>query len=418
MRTPHPTPRVRPWRTFAVVLTAAVVAAAVGGAPHANAQQLPDESTTTSSTSTTTTAPPNGSQQQPPPGEAPNNEARDEVPQETVVVPPTERPPDPNAALVAQIAGVTVAEIKRSLRQTMLARNAAAGEVGGLAARVAALESRVGQLEAERQLAVERLQLARLALRKRAVASYIGSPAAQLNNVLDAKDFNDLSRRFELLGAVVDADKDRIDEYSEARDALGRELEELVTQLDQSRSALGIASVVLEGADASLSAKEVQFAAVRAGKDLVAGGFVFPVGGPHSYGDSFGAPRMFGTAYAHLHEGTDIFATSGTPLLACERGVVIRMGSDTLGGIKLWLVGASGTRYYYAHLSAFAEGIADGTAVEAGDVVGFVGNTGNAISTPSHLHYEVHPGGGPAINPYPLLRIVEDARSRLVSPRA
>jgi murein DD-endopeptidase MepM/ murein hydrolase activator NlpD len=142
---------------------------------------------------------------------------------------------------------------------------------------------------------------------------------------------------------------------------------------------------------------------------------VFPVAGPHSYSDTFGAPRMFGTSYAHLHQGTDIFASSGTPLVAVERGVVFSMGSDVLGGTKLWLQGASGTKYYYAHLSAFAEGMASGTVVSAGDVVGFVGNTGNAATTPAHCHFEVHPNGGPAVNPYPLLKIVDDAQKQILA---
>ncbi|MGH2684782.1 MAG: M23 family metallopeptidase, partial [Actinomycetota bacterium] len=120
------------------------------------------------------------------------------------------------------------------------------------------------------------------------------------------------------------------------------------------------------------------------------------------------APRMPGTEYEHLHQGTDIFAPAGTSLLACERGVITKMGTDVLGGIKLWLVGESGARYYYAHLTAFADDIEEGDVVEAGTVVGFVGNTGNAVGTPSHLHFEIHPGAGPAVNPFPLLKAVDE----------
>ena len=110
---------------------------------------------------------------------------------------------------------------------------------------------------------------------------------------------------------------------------------------------------------------------------------------------------MTGTVYEHWHEGTDIFAPAGTPLLAVERGVVSRMGNEVLGGTILWLKGESGTSYYYAHLSAFAPGITPGMVVESGTVLGFVGNTGNARTTPPHLHFEIHPGGGAPINPYP-----------------
>ena len=185
--------------------------------------------------------------------------------------------------------------------------------------------------------------------------------------------------------------------------------------LDRARASLAASTRALQQADADLSTKKAQLDGAEAGSKLVAGGFLFPVAGNHSFTDTFGAPRMFGTGFAHLHEGTDIFAAGGTPLVTTERGVLIRVGIAVLGGNKLWLVGESGTRYFYAHLSAFAPGVADGKVVEAGEVVGYVGNTGNARTTPAHLHFEVHPGGGPAVNPYPLLRIVDDAQRRLAS---
>ena len=89
--------------------------------------------------------------------------------------------------------------------------------------------------------------------------------------------------------------------------------------------------------------------------------------------------------------------------------MITKVGTDRLGGTKLWVIGESGTTYYYAHLSAFADGVADGVLVEAGTIVGFVGNTGNAATTPSHLHFEVHPGGGPAVDPTPIVKAVDDA---------
>jgi murein DD-endopeptidase MepM/ murein hydrolase activator NlpD len=84
------------------------------------------------------------------------------------------------------------------------------------------------------------------------------------------------------------------------------------------------------------------------------------------------------------------------------------MGSDVLGGTKLWIKGESGTYYYYAHLSAFEEGLTVGQVVEAGDVVGLVGTTGNARGGAPHLHFEIHPDGGMAVNPYPLLKVVDE----------
>ncbi len=370
---------------------------------------------------TTTTQAPQGPPPPPPSGgQPPEDSGPGEVPQDEVVVPPPEGPqePDPLAPLLQQLARVSLAEVQKSLRQAAAARSAAAGQMSSLTREVAELEGRLMKLQSEQAQAVARLQQSREQLRKRAVAGYMGSPAAPINQILDATDFNDLSRRFELLRAVVEADRVRIDEYNAAKEAVGHELDGVVAKLDAKRSAMLVAGSVLDGADSALLAKQIQMAAVKAGGSAVGAGFVFPVAGPHSYSDTFGAPRMFGTAYAHLHQGTDIFASSGTPLLAVERGVLIRVGSDTLGGTKLWLVGASGTRYYYAHLSAFAEGVAEGKVVAAGDVVGFVGNTGNAATTPAHLHFEVHPNGGPAVNPYPLLRIVDDAAKKFAAARA
>ncbi|MGI9599102.1 MAG: M23 family metallopeptidase, partial [Acidimicrobiales bacterium] len=108
------------------------------------------------------------------------------------------------------------------------------------------------------------------------------------------------------------------------------------------------------------------------------------------------------------HEGIDLFAAQGTPLVATERGVITKVGVGRLGGLKFWLKGESGSEWYYAHLDSFAPGLADGIVVEAGQLVGFVGNTGNAIGTPPHLHMQLHPNGGQPVNPYPLLKIVSD----------
>ncbi len=88
----------------------------------------------------------------------------------------------------------------------------------------------------------------------------------------------------------------------------------------------------------------------------------------------------------------------GTPLVAVVSGIV-RMSTNRLGGNAVWLTGSDGNKYYYAHLSAWEGG---DRGVSAGEVIGYVGATGNA--TANHLHFEIHPGGGAAINPYPTVR--------------
>jgi len=120
---------------------------------------------------------------------------------------------------------------------------------------------------------------------------------------------------------------------------------------------------------------------------LTAGGYVFPVYGPSSFTDTFGAPR----ADVTYHHGDDIFAPLGAPLLACADGTVFSVGWNEIGGNRLWLRDAQGNAFYYAHLSAFSRLAVIGKHVRAGEVVGFVGNTGDAAGTPYHLHFEIHP---------------------------
>jgi murein DD-endopeptidase MepM/ murein hydrolase activator NlpD len=120
---------------------------------------------------------------------------------------------------------------------------------------------------------------------------------------------------------------------------------------------------------------------------LTAGGYVFPVYGPSSFIDTFGAPR----ADVSWHHGDDIFAPLGAPLLAVADGTLFSVGWNDIGGLRLWLRDGAGNEFYYAHLSALSTRAIDGAAVQAGDVIGFLGNTGDARGTPYHLHFEIHP---------------------------
>ncbi len=128
--------------------------------------------------------------------------------------------------------------------------------------------------------------------------------------------------------------------------------------------------------------------------------YVFPVFGTNAkFSSDYGSPRA-GTGW---HHGNDIFAPIGTPALAIADGVLSKVGVNTLGGNRLWLRDGLGNTYYYAHLSGYASHVADGVRVRAGEIIGFVGNTGQAITTPPHLHFEIHPGDGPSVDPYPYL---------------
>ena len=133
---------------------------------------------------------------------------------------------------------------------------------------------------------------------------------------------------------------------------------------------------------------------------LNGGSIACPVGKPRSFVDSYGAPRSGGRS----HKGTDIMAPRGTPIYAFESGEIVRMSTNRLGGITLHLRGDSGKRYYYAHLDDYVENLSTGQRVEAGEQVGYNGDTGNAKGTPPHLHIEIRPGGGSNVNPYPYMR--------------
>ena len=115
--------------------------------------------------------------------------------------------------------------------------------------------------------------------------------------------------------------------------------------------------------------------------------------------DTWGGARSGG----RRHEGIDIFASRGTPVVAATEGIVARIGDNRLGGRSVWVYGPGRQRHYYAHLDRYEETLSAGDRVAAGDVLGYVGNSGNAQGTPPHLHYGIYTMNG-AINPYPLLK--------------
>ncbi len=112
--------------------------------------------------------------------------------------------------------------------------------------------------------------------------------------------------------------------------------------------------------------------------------------------DTWRAPRPGG----RRHEGIDIFAPKGTPVVSTTRGIVVRVGTNRLGGQVVTVLGPGLESHYYAHLDRFGS-FSVGDIVQPGDVLGYVGNTGNARGTPSHLHYGIYQRG--ARNPYPRL---------------
>ena len=178
-------------------------------------------------------------------------------------------------------------------------------------------------------------------------------------------------------------------------------------------SALFVAAVVVqlvlrERAGRPAGIEEPANATIPPPGDLLARDLAFPVRGitAASIADSFTDAR----GATRVHNAMDILAPRGTPVVAVDTGTVSRLGSSGAGGITVYQIDEAGRYgFYYAHLDRLAAGLAEGKAVRRGDVLGYVGTTGNAPASAPHLHFaifEVADGrtrwGGRPINPYPL----------------
>ena len=126
----------------------------------------------------------------------------------------------------------------------------------------------------------------------------------------------------------------------------------------------------------------------------------FPVAGLATWSDDFHDPRYNPTP--HLHQGNDIWTAFGTPVRAPDNGVV-SLTDEVVGGKSAYVTTADGTYYYMTHLDGFPDDLSSGERVAVGQVVGYAGATGNAAGGPPHVHFEIRPGGGGAVNPKPIL---------------
>ncbi len=422
-----------PRRLLLITLTCLLVAL---GAPNASAQGSPDPTPPSSSTtsSTTTTVPGSTSTTLPttPDPSAPGSTTVPSGPTTTVPVPPYLPPlppeligdprvpflvdPGPGDGVDVPVAQNSFDPLSVLIRPELVERaqeavDAATASIASLREQLADQGRQVNDLNARLEVldgglkdTIATAAEARKDLLEHAVTAYMVGDMDHRLAVLNSGDMVDHGVARSYVQSVVDGNERLLRRYQDAKRGLSRNQAAMAEELGQARADLAaLTSEVAPAFDELLSRIE-ELAAYEAGAQAYIDGFVFPVAGDVEFIDSWGYPRMSGTASAHWHQGTDIFATAGTPLIASENGVLDRIGSGTLGGNKLWIVGESGTEYYYAHLSGFTPGIKDGMAVRAGEVVGYVGDTGNARGTSPHLHFEMHPDGiGPA-NPYPLLK--------------
>lgn len=302
-----------------------------------------------------------------------------------------------------------VAAAAAQLRQAELALAALQADLAVRRSDLGSAESRLGQLDNAVRSSVSRAAAARAKLADHAVRAYVVGDVDQRLAFVKTEDFTDVGVARRYAGALGTSTERLVREYRSESARLSDEHNALATQLATLRVAVAEAESGLQPAAEAVFDAKAQLAAYEAGAHAYVKGFSFPIAGRSDFIDSWGFPRSGG----RWHQGADIFAAHGTPLIATENGVLKKVGTAGLGGLRLWLVGESGNEYYYAHLAGFASGIADGRQVKAGEVVGFVGDTGNARGTPPHLHFEIHPGGVGPVNPYPLLRAAYDARPQL-----
>jgi murein DD-endopeptidase MepM/ murein hydrolase activator NlpD len=437
-------------RTLSTRLSLVAVALVIGLGAPALAQEEPppvDCSTTSTSTSSntpgtpepcpTTTAPP------PPPPESTTP-----APSPTLVPPPTD-PPPPEETTPTQppdqagdqdsppesvpltdetvppppgepVDGLAAERlIRRELRVAQAEVLQSAAEVAGaaelvdqLADRLATLQQQLARLDVAQQLKVQELQEAQVRFEERVANAVVRGNAAELDTIVTSQDATVLEMRKVFLTSVSEADSQSIIDLQRAKAVIDEGVLDALDAVAQTRRELRGARRALQDSLRINTERKFQLAVFSAGSEIVIRGFVFPVAEPYSFIDSWGYPRMVGTEYEHGHQGVDIMAPFDTPLYAVERGMITRVGTDVLGGTKLWLKGQSGTYYYYAHLKSYAEGMVEGALVNAGDVVGFNGDSGNARGGAPHLHFQVHPNGGEAVNPYGLLRVVSDLSRR------
>ncbi len=248
---------------------------------------------------------------------------------------------------------------------------------------------------------------ARTILNDRLRSIYKSGEVSSIEVLLESTSLDDFLNRYDFFSYIGNRDFRIFDEVKSLREEIGERHRILEEKEAQQRQLLGSVNAKRQAMEASLQEQQAYLDSVNqeilqllaatggGGTPFMTpiGSFIFPVRGPHSFTNDWHAPRT-----GHLHQGCDVFAASGTPCVACVSGT-INQGEGKNAGLYVRLAGDDGHVYYYMHLLGFS---ATGH-VAAGTIIGYVGDTGNARGGPPHLHFEVHPGGGAAVNPYPIL---------------
>jgi peptidoglycan LD-endopeptidase LytH len=292
-------------------------------------------------------------------------------------------------------AATRLHEARRRAHHATVAYQDALDEQARLEAEYAQTARKVGQARGQVRRAQQRLEA-------RAVARYRGGG---LTNALDAIDTQgplEAGRLARVVAELAERDARLLERYQQESEALDglfaqqratRDAQREVVQ-DLNRTRTQIQS------ELHVATKAYQRIVNRPAPEPILvppTGSVCPIQAPVTFTDDWHAPRSGG----RLHEGNDIFAELGTPNVAVVDGEM-RQTSGGLGGTGVWIDGDDGNSYYYAHLSGW-EGAP--RRVVRGEVVGYTGNTGNAAGGAHHTHFQIHPGGGEPVNPYPTISV-------------
>jgi septal ring factor EnvC (AmiA/AmiB activator) len=259
--------------------------------------------------------------------------------------------------------------------------------------------------------------------RARAVEAYM-SGSTGIEDLVSGDNVLDAVRRTQFLDRANAAGDDAVDQLGAMQEELDIREKKLATQIDDQRklnqslhdeeSRLRGALAQAQAAEQSLrariaaakraaasSARIARAQSVlgstggRSGVIVSSGSWACPAPGS-AFSDSFGAPRSGG----RRHQGTDMMAPRGSSIVAVVNGSISHSTSN-LGGNQIWLHGNDGNTYFYAHLDSY---VGPPRSVSLGELIGHVGDTGNARGGPTHLHFEIHPGGGGAVDAYSTLR--------------
>jgi len=261
--------------------------------------------------------------------------------------------------------------------------------------------------------ATKRLAASEKTLGLRADALYReGGEMGVVEFILGAESWDDLITRLDYTTLIASSDADLVSDVKATRAGLQADNARLAKDAAAQRQDVAVTARRKNVMEAALAAKKSEYDRVLAAiaAEMVKSdpgkgsyppgpdGLIFPVRGNHYYSDSWGAPRSGG----RHHMGTDIMSARGTPIVAVCAGYA-RPHWNNLGGNSITLTGNNGWSYYYAHMERYA--IKAGH-VKAGQVIGYVGNTGDARGGPTHCHFQMGPHGN-WVDPYPYLKRME-----------